>query len=109
MERGRAPAEPSPSQPFAIAITGGIGAGKSEALQAFARHGAATLSSDEIVHSLIRDDPEVRAELVDRFGGDILAPDGTPDRARIAEIVFAHRDELHWLERLLHPRVVRRY
>ncbi len=106
MEPGRAPAEPPPSRPFAIAITGGIGAGKSEALRAFSRHGAATLSSDEIVHDLIRDDAEVRAQLVDRFGEGILAADGTPERARIAEIVFADRDELRWLERLLHPRVV---
>src|SRR5688500_12512391 len=106
MEPGRPPAEPPPSRPFAIAITGGIGAGKSEALRAFSRHGAATLSSDEIVHDLIRDDAEVRAQLVDRFGEGILAADGTPERARIAEIVFADRDELRWLERLLHPRVV---
>ena len=49
--RGR-PAERSVRRPLAVAITGGIGAGKSEALEAFARHGAATVSSDEIVHHL---------------------------------------------------------
>ena len=42
------------ARPVAVAITGGIGAGKSEALRAFARHGAATVSSDEIVHHLLR-------------------------------------------------------
>ncbi len=85
----------------AVAVTGGIGAGKSEALRAFARHGAAVLSSDEIVHDLIASDPDVGAALRERFG--------TTDRAAIAEIVFADRDELLWLERLLHPRVVERY
>ena len=84
-----------------VAITGGVGAGKSEALAAFARHGAATISSDAIVHELIEDDEEVRRALLERFG--------TTNRSDIAQIVFANRDELAWLELLLHPRVVQRY
>lgn len=88
-------------RPVAVAITGGIGAGKSEALASFARHGAAVLSSDDVVHDLIANDPEVRRALLERLG--------TTDRARIAKVVFADRDELLWLERLLHPRVVERY
>ena len=88
-------------RPRRVAITGGIGAGKSEALAAFARHGAAVISSDEIVHELIERDEEVRAALIERFG--------TTDRPQIAGIVFANRDELDWLERLLHPRVVDRH
>ena len=56
------------SRPIAVAITGGIGAGKSEALRAFARHGAATVSSDEIVHHLLATDPEVKEKLVERLG-----------------------------------------
>jgi dephospho-CoA kinase len=90
--------------PLNIAITGGIGAGKSEALLAFARHGAATASADEIVHRLYGD-PEVKAALVERWGDDVLSG-GEIDRKRIGEIVFANRDELAWLESLLHPRVV---
>ena len=77
-----------------------MGAGKSEALRAFARHGAATLSSDEIVHELYASDPEVRSALEQRFG--------MTDRARIADVVFADPSELAWLEQLLHPRVRRR-
>ena len=88
-------------RPRAVAVTGGIGAGKSEALRAFARHGAATISSDEIVHELIAHDADVRAALTERFG--------TTDRGQIGEIVFADRAELDWLERLLHPRVLERY
>jgi dephospho-CoA kinase len=84
-------------RPVTLAITGGIGAGKSEALSAFARHGAATLSADAVVHDLIAGDDEVRAALEERFG--------TTDRVQIGEIVFAAPAELAWLESLLHPRV----
>jgi dephospho-CoA kinase len=94
--------------PVAVAITGGIGAGKSEALLAFARHGAATASSDEIVHRLLRDDEEVHAALRERWGDRVVGQGGA-DRRAIAEIVFAEPDELAWLEGLLHPRVVREY
>jgi dephospho-CoA kinase len=89
----------------AVAITGPIGAGKSAALEAFARHGAATISSDEIVHRLLRTDPEVRRDLVERFGAEVIGDDGA-DRGRIAEIVFNDPEQLDWLEELLHPRVV---
>jgi dephospho-CoA kinase len=91
-----------------VAITGGIGAGKSAALEAFARHGAATLSSDEIVHRLLRSDPEVRRELVVRFGPEVIGTDGA-DRAAVARIVFNDPVQLGWLEELLHPRVVREH
>ena len=88
-------------RPLAVAITGGIGAGKSEALRAFARHGAAVISTDEIVHELIENDAEVRAALTERFG--------TTKRSDIADVVFADRGKLLWLEKLLHPRVMREY
>jgi dephospho-CoA kinase len=97
------------ARPLAVAVTGGIGAGKSEALAAFARHGAAVVSSDEIVHRLLREDGEVRKALLDRFGDRILDEAGQVDRGAIAELVFPDRRELDWLERLLHPRVTREY
>jgi dephospho-CoA kinase len=86
-----------------VGLTGGIGAGKSEALAAFERLGAATLSTDRVAHDLL-DDEEVRAALVGRWGGAI-APDGAVDRDKVAEIVFNDRDELAWLESITHPRV----
>jgi dephospho-CoA kinase len=97
------------SRPLAVAITGGIGAGKSEALAAFARHGAATLSSDEIVHRLLADDADVREALLERFGEAVLDENGQIDRRSIAEIVFPEGEALDWLERLLHPRVQQEY
>ena len=96
-------------RPLAVAITGGIGAGKSTALASFRRHGAATVSSDEIVHHLLATDPEVKGALVERLGEDILGTDGVPDRERIANRVFNDREALDFLEKLLHPLVSREY
>ena len=95
-------------RPLAIAVTGGIAAGKSEALAAFARHGAAVASSDEIVHRIYREDADLKTALRERWGESVFS-DGEVDRAAIGRIVFADRDELDWLERRLHPRVVREY
>ena len=97
------------ARPIAVAITGGIGAGKSEALAAFARHGAAVISSDDIVHRLLREDESVRAALRERFGDDVFGEDGEVDRGAIAELVFVDREALDWLEALLHPLVVQEY
>ena len=97
------------ARPIAVAITGGIGAGKSTALDAFRRHGAATVSSDEIVHHLLRTDPDVKTALVERLGEEILDGEGIPDRERIALKVFKDREALDFLEQLLHPLVSREY
>ena len=86
-----------------IGLTGGIGSGKSEALAACRRLGAAVLSSDEIVHDLLQR-PEVRDLLVARWGGAVLR-DGEIDRAAVAQTVFNQPDELRWLEQTLFPLV----
>ena len=86
-----------------IGLTGGIGAGKSEALKAFERLGAATLSTDLVAHELLND-AEVRDLLIERWGGEV-APEGRVDRNRVADLVFGKPDELAWLESVTHPRV----
>jgi dephospho-CoA kinase len=91
-------------RPLAVALTGGIAAGKSEALRAFARNGAAVISSDDVVHRLYREDDGLRAALRERWG-DRVIDGGDVDRAEIGRIVFADRAELAWLEAELHPRV----
>jgi dephospho-CoA kinase len=67
------------------------------------------VSSDEIVHHLIRADPEVKSAMVERLGDGILGEDGEIDRSRVAERVFGDREALAWLEALLHPRVSAEY
>jgi dephospho-CoA kinase len=96
------------SRPVSVAITGGIGAGKSEALAAFARHGAATVSSDEIVHHLLKQ-PEIRDRVIGRMGNGIVGDDGEIDRGALAVVVFNDPEALEWLEELLHPLVAVEY
>src|ERR687888_713250 len=86
--------------PLKVAVTGGIGAGKSEAVRSFARRGVTVLSADDVVHRLLQENEEVRAALRERFGDQVL-----DRREALAEIVFQNRGQLAWLEGLLHPRV----
>jgi dephospho-CoA kinase len=91
------------ARPLTIGLTGGIAAGKSEALAAFARLGAETISSDAVVHELLETEP-LLPRLVERWGEEV-APGGRVDRDRIGSIVFAAPDELKWLEGQIHPLV----
>jgi dephospho-CoA kinase len=86
-----------------IGLTGGIGAGKSAALDALERLGAAVLSTDRVVHELY-DEPQVRDAVVGRFG-DSVAPSGVVDRAAVARAAFATPEDRGWLEEMLWPRV----
>jgi dephospho-CoA kinase len=91
--------------PF-VGLTGGLGAGKSEALRALGELGAATLSTDAVVHELYAGD-ELRDIVVARLGEEV-APDGVLDRSLIAERVFADDEDRKWLEGELWPRVGQR-
>jgi dephospho-CoA kinase len=91
--------------PF-VALTGGLGAGKSTALAALERLGAAVISSDAVVHELYASSA-VRDQVVERFGADV-APEGVVDRAAVAARVFANDDDRAWLEQLLWPLVRQR-
>ncbi len=90
--------------PLTVGLTGGIAAGKSEALAALGRLGAATLSSDAVVHDLLEGEP-LRREMAERWGPEVT-PEGAPtDRGAIGAIVFADPEQLIWLESKLHPAV----
>jgi dephospho-CoA kinase len=86
-----------------VGLTGGIGSGKSTALAALERLGAAVLSTDAVVHELYGA-AEVRDATVARFGPEV-APAGVIDRAALAERAFATDEDRTWLEALLWPRV----
>jgi dephospho-CoA kinase len=94
-------------RPLAVAITGGIAAGKTEALAAFERRGAAVASADELVHRVYREDESLKAALRERWGERVFDEQGEVDRAAVAAIVFADRAELDWLEGIVHPLVRR--
>lgn len=93
---------PKSNKPF-VGLTGTIGAGKTTALEICQRLGAATLSSDAVVHELY-EHPDVRAAVTDRWG-DQVAPGDKVDRAAVARLAFAQDSERQWLEQLLWPLV----
>jgi dephospho-CoA kinase len=88
--------------PF-VGLTGGIGAGKSTALEALERAGAAVLSTDRVVHELYSDD-DVLTAVRERFG-HAIERDGVVDRGALARVAFATAEDREWLEGLLWPRV----
>jgi dephospho-CoA kinase len=88
--------------PF-VGLTGGIGSGKSTALAALGRLGAATLSTDAVVHELYGSST-LRDAVVQRFGPDV-APNGVVDRTALAGFAFSDPEQRQWLEGLLWPLV----
>ncbi len=91
-----------PAVPF-VGLTGGMGAGKSTALAALERLGAAVLSSDAVVHELY-EDAQLRDTLIGRWGPEV-APGGVVDRSVVAARAFARAEDRAWLEGLLWPLV----
>ncbi len=87
-----------------VGLTGGMGAGKSTALAALARLGAAVFSTDAVVHELYAGDARLRAALVERWGEEV-APEGVVDREAVARHAFAEERERAWLEGKLWPLV----
>ncbi len=90
-----------------VGLTGGIGSGKSTVASGFARRGAALIDADAIVREQQAPGSPVLAEMVERFGDHIVAPDGTLDRSSVAAIVFNDPDALADLNAITHPPVGR--
>jgi dephospho-CoA kinase len=88
--------------PF-VGLTGGMGSGKSTALEALRGLGAEVLSSDAVVHELY-EGPQLRDAVVARFGEEV-APDGVVDRAALARRAFATAEDRAWLEGQVWPLV----
>ncbi len=90
-----------------VALTGGIGAGKSSVSDRLAERGAVIIDADAVVKQLQQPDGAVYAAMVERWGDGIVEPDGQLDRQAIAAIVFNDEDELKALNGLVHPAVRR--
>lgn len=91
-----------------IAITGGIGAGKSTVTNLFRELGACVVDADAISRALTAPGGEALPELRETFGDAVFRPDGTLDRAALAKRVFQEESELARLNAVLHPRITRR-
>ena len=89
------------------ALTGGIGSGKSTVLDIFKDLGAQTEDTDNVVHRIYDEDREVHSLLKGRWGNKVFSG-SAPDRKAIAKLVFNNKDELQWLNSVMHPRVKKR-
>jgi dephospho-CoA kinase len=88
---------------FVVALTGGIGSGKTSVANLFAKHGIPIIDADEIARELTELGQPAFLDIVDHFEEKILCFDGTLDRAKLREVIFKHPEERQWLEALLHP------
>ena len=88
-----------------VGVTGGMAAGKSTALSCFRAWGAAVVDADDVVHRLYLPGQKAYQAMVGRWGGAVLNPDGTANRAAIAQRVFGDEHELQWLNDFVHPLV----
>ena len=88
-----------------IGLTGGIGSGKSSASERLALRGAVVIDADAIVKDLQQPGQPVFEAMVERWGTDIVAEDGTLDRPSVANIVFSDPAELEAINGIVHPAV----
>jgi dephospho-CoA kinase len=88
-----------------VGLTGGIGSGKSEVARRLAAHGAAVIDADLIAREVVAPGTPGLAEVAEAFGPGILGPDGSLDRERLGDVVFADPALLAKLNSIVHPRV----
>ncbi|KUM89792.1 MULTISPECIES: dephospho-CoA kinase [Streptomyces] len=88
-----------------VGLTGGIGAGKSEVSKLLVEHGAVLIDADRIAREVVAPGTPGLAAVVDAFGEDVLAEDGSLDRPRLGSVVFADPERLAVLNSIVHPLV----
>jgi dephospho-CoA kinase len=88
-----------------VGLTGGIGAGKSEVSRLLVEHGAVLIDADRIAREVVAPGTAGLAAVIDAFGEDVLAPDGSLDRPKLGSIVFADPEKLAVLNSIVHPLV----
>ncbi|MGY0487168.1 dephospho-CoA kinase [Streptomyces sp. WG-D5] len=88
-----------------VGLTGGIGAGKSEVSRLLVERGAVLIDADRIAREVVEPGTEGLAAVVEAFGDEVLAPDGSLDRPKLGSVVFADADKLAVLNKIVHPLV----
>lgn len=96
------------SQPYVVALTGGIGSGKSAVARHFACRGIEVIDADAIAREAVAVGSDGLAAVVEAFGPEVLAADGSLDRPALRQRVFADDKARQRLNELLHPRIARR-
>ncbi len=89
--------------PYTVALTGGIGSGKSTIANGFAALGVTIIDADVIAREVVEPGSPALQAIVERHGKSLLTEQGTLFRARLREIIFQSPEEKHWLNSLLHP------
>jgi dephospho-CoA kinase len=92
-----------------VGLTGGIGSGKSTVAAMLARRGAVVIDADRIARQVVEPGSPALAQLVERFGADILGPDGALDRPALAARAFATEDDKRDLEAITHPAIAEEF
>jgi dephospho-CoA kinase len=88
-----------------VGLTGGIGSGKSTVAQMLVERGAVVVDADAIARQVVEPGSPALAKLVERFGPDILAPDGSLDRPALAAKAFVTEESKNDLEAITHPAI----
>ncbi|MHC5262331.1 dephospho-CoA kinase [Streptomyces sp. UC4497] len=88
-----------------VGLTGGIGAGKSEVSRLLVERGAVLIDADKIAREVVEPGTAGLAAVVEAFGTEVLAPDGSLDRPKLGSVVFADSDKLATLNKIVHPLV----
>ncbi len=88
-----------------VGLTGGIGAGKSEVSRLLASYGAVIVDADKIAREVVEPGTPGLAAVVEEFGEDVLAADGTLDRPKLGALVFSDQEKLKALNAIVHPLV----
>lgn len=88
---------------YTVALTGGIGSGKSTVADAFAKHGVNIVDADVIARQVVEPGSQALSAITEHFGTDMLLADGSLNRRALRERIFASPAEKEWLNGLLHP------
>ena len=88
---------------YTVALTGGIGSGKSTVADAFAQLGIKVIDADVIARQVVEPGTPALQAIAGHFGPQMIAPDGTLNRRLLREKIFAQVEEKAWLNALLHP------
>ncbi|MDZ4166155.1 MAG: dephospho-CoA kinase [Coriobacteriia bacterium] len=91
---------------YILAVTGGLGAGKSTAAEVFAERGAIVIDLDDVAKTLLDESSAVRDRVLAAFGEQILGPDGRLDRSALASLAFASAESAARLDAIVHPAVL---
>ena len=86
-----------------IGLTGGVGSGKSTVARLFQQYHVPVIDTDALAREAVEPGSPALAAILQRFGPQLLSPDGTLDRAALRHIIFTHTEHRAWLEQLLHP------